>query len=66
MLSRMSLSEDLLDKLACPRCRGPVLLREDGAALHCEACRLRYAVEDGIPNMLEDEASPLGAEEGSP
>jgi len=27
--------------------------------LICGACRLQYAVEDGIPIMLIDEATPL-------
>ena len=62
MISAMSLPEDVLEKLACPRCREPLHLREEGAALHCEACRLRYAIgEDGIANLLEDEAEPLDA-----
>lgn len=53
-----SLPQDLLDILACPQCRGP--LRTEEAALCCDACRLRYRVEDGIPVMLIDEAEPLG------
>ncbi len=55
----MSLPPDLLDKLACPRCRGPLTLVESPPALDCQACGLRHAIEDGIPNLLEDEASPL-------
>ena len=58
----MSLPEDLLEKLACPRCRGALVLRENPSCLDCEACRLRYEIEDGIPNLLQDEASPLDGE----
>ena len=58
----MSLPDDLLEKLACPKCRGPLTLSEEPPALDCGACGLRYAIEDGIPNLLEDEASPLAAE----
>jgi uncharacterized protein YbaR (Trm112 family) len=55
----MSLPQDLLDKLACPRCRGSLTLLASGFALDCAACELRFAIEDGIPNLLEDEATPL-------
>ena len=58
-----TLPQDLLDKLACPRCRGPLELKDDGRALDCTACQLRYAVdveEDfAIPNLLVEEARPL-------
>jgi SAM-dependent methyltransferase len=38
--------------LCCPLCRGPVI--EQDAALVCPGCPARYAVEDGIPRMLDD------------
>jgi hypothetical protein len=57
----MALSPDLLDKLACPKCRGELALIADGAALACRACALRYEIEDDIPNLLIDEAKPLQA-----
>ncbi len=49
-------SKELLEVLACPQCKGKVELVNDGAALQCDACRLRYAITDGIPVMLIDEA----------
>lgn len=52
------LPKDLLDILACPRCRGP--LEVELASLRCEACMLRYRVEKGIPVMLIHEAEQLG------
>jgi uncharacterized protein len=56
----MSLPKDLLDILVCPRCKGALDHRAEPAeALVCPACRLRYAVDDGIPIMLVDEAQPL-------
>lgn len=61
MLPRVSdLPADLLAILVCPRCRGPLVT--EPAALRCDACRLRYRVEDGIPVMLIDEATPVTAE----
>lgn len=51
------LSPELLAILVCPKCKG-TLVPED-AALRCDACRLRYRVDDGIPVMLIDEATPV-------
>ncbi len=57
----MPLDEQLLEILACPKCKGELEYRveEGDEALLCHACRLRYEVDDGIPIMLIDEAKPL-------
>lgn len=56
----MSLPQDLLDILVCPKCKGDLEYRlEPKEDLVCHACRLVYAVEDEIPIMLIDEAKPL-------
>jgi uncharacterized protein YbaR (Trm112 family) len=55
----MTLSRELLDILACPRCKGALLYREEQDRLICETCRLAYPVRDDIPVMLIDEAEPL-------
>lgn len=55
----MTLSRELLDILACPRCKGTLLYREEQDRLICETCRLAYPVRDDIPVMLIDEAEPL-------
>ncbi len=51
------LPKDLLDILACPRCRGP--LEVEPASLRCDACMLRYRIDNGIPVMLINEAERL-------
>lgn len=56
---RVTLDQQLLDILACPKCKGTLLYRQQDEALDCPACRLRYHVRDGIPVMLIDEATPL-------
>ena len=56
----MALSKELLDILACPACKQRVTLQEDGSALFCAACGLRYPIRDGIPVMLVDEAEKIG------
>lgn len=55
----MGIDKEFLDVLACPKCRGEVVLDDAQAALVCTACRLRYRIEDDIPVMLIDEATPL-------
>ena len=55
----MAIDKQLLDILACPKCKGPVILEEAGAGLVCDACRLRYRIEDDIPIMLIDEAEEI-------
>ena len=40
---------------------GELEYREADAALLCHACRLRYRIEDDIPVMLIDEATPIEA-----
>lgn len=58
----MSVSEELLRILACPKCRGEVRLNDSGDGLDCTSCRLTYPVRDDIPVMLIDEASPWEGE----
>jgi uncharacterized protein YbaR (Trm112 family) len=51
------LQKDLLEILACPRCRGPLVA--EPASLRCDACLLRYRVDNGIPVMLIHEAEHI-------
>lgn len=56
----MTVPQDLLALLVCPKCKGPLEHRATPQEeLVCHHCRLRYAVDDGIPVMLIDEARPL-------
>jgi uncharacterized protein YbaR (Trm112 family) len=55
----MALSKELLDILACPKCKGDLKLEKDGSGLVCEACALKYPIVNDIPVMLIDEAKPL-------
>ena len=52
----MAIDQELLDILACPKCKGPVIPEDGGKFLVCYNCRLKYRVEDDIPVMLIDEA----------
>ncbi len=51
------ISPELLEILACPKCKQQVELSEDGQALLCQTDRLRYPIVDGIPVMLIEEAT---------
>jgi uncharacterized protein YbaR (Trm112 family) len=53
-----AIAPELLAILRCPKCKGTLrTLSSPFEALECSACRLRYAVRDGIPIMLIDEAT---------
>lgn len=46
--------KELLEILVCPLGKAP--LRLEGSSLVCTKCGLVYAIEDGIANMLVEEA----------
>ena len=56
----MAIDKDLLDILACPKCKGDIELKVEGDGLVCKACNLIYPIKDDIPVMLIDEAIPIG------
>lgn len=67
------LNPELLAILRCPKCRGVLTEKaadksaaksgssDGGPALVCAACELAYAIEEGIPNLLIEEAKPCVA-----
>ena len=55
----MWISKELLDILACPKCKGDIHLNDNGDGLICDACHLMYPIKDDIPVMLIDEATRL-------
>ena len=55
----MAISQELLDILACPKCKGDIYLNEAQDGLQCDNCKLRYEIRDDIPIMLIEEARPL-------
>jgi uncharacterized protein YbaR (Trm112 family) len=58
------IDRELLDILACPKCKGDIYLNEDQSGLICDSCKLMYPIKDDIPVMLIDEATKL-EEKGS-
>ncbi|HEB67185.1 MAG TPA: Trm112 family protein [Gammaproteobacteria bacterium] len=59
------MDKNLLDILACPVCKGPLIYDQEKQELICKADRLAYPIRDDIPVMLEDEARQLAADEVS-
>ena len=57
----MSLNRELVELLACPKCKGTLSLRPDESAFVCQTCKLVYTVTDDIPNFIIEEAKPLSA-----
>ncbi|VAV83228.1 hypothetical protein MNBD_DELTA01-1471 [hydrothermal vent metagenome] len=56
----MPIDSELLDILACPKCKGDVSLDDAGGGIICNSCKLFFPIKDGIPSMLLDEARELG------
>ena len=59
----MALDPQLLEILACPEDKGPLLYLEDEQALYNPRLRKRYRIQDDIPIMLIDEAETVDAAE---
>lgn len=57
------MDKKLLDILACPLCKGPLVYRKQEGELVCKADRLAFPIRDDIPVMLESEARELAADE---
>ena len=47
---------ELLDILACPKCKSSVRLEGDRILCSGASCGLRYPIREGIPVMLVEEA----------
>ncbi len=59
----MVLDPKLLEILACPEDKGPLLYFADEDALYNPRLKRRYHVTDDIPIMLIDEATTVGDDE---
>jgi uncharacterized protein YbaR (Trm112 family) len=60
----MAIDKELLEILACPKCKGDIRLSEKSTdqgevGLICEKCKLLYPIRDRIPVMLINEAIQL-------
>ena len=61
----MALDPKLLEILACPKDKGPLMYFADEDALYNPRLRLKYRITDDIPVMLVDEAETVDGEEAT-
>lgn len=54
-----TLPQDLLEILACPKCKSSLTYEQEHRRLVCATCQVYYPVRDGIPILLIEEAQPL-------
>ena len=55
------ISQELLEILACPACKGDIEYDHENQKLICVGeCKRRYPIRNGIPVMLIDEAELPG------
>ena len=59
----MALDPKLLEILACPDDKGPLLYFADEQSLYNPRLKRRYEVQDDIPNMLVDESETVSDSE---
>ena len=59
----MALDPQLLEILACPDDKGPLLYFQDEDALYNPRLKRRYSIRDDIPIMLIDEAETVADDE---
>jgi len=53
------LNKEILDILACPKCKSSLHITEDEKSLICDKCNKRYPLVDGIPVLLIEKAEPI-------
>lgn len=54
----MALKKELINILACPKCKGALTVQPAEDGLACAKCSVVYPVRDEIPIMLVDQAIP--------
>jgi uncharacterized protein YbaR (Trm112 family) len=59
----MPLDQRLVEILACPQDKGPLLYFETEESLYNPRLRCRYHISDGIPVLLIEEAETVSEEE---
>ncbi len=61
----MALDAQLLEILACPEDKGPLLYFADEDVLYNPRLKRTYEIRDGIPIMLIDEATTVSEEDAA-
>jgi len=53
------IKQQLLDVLACPKCKGDIRVSTKEDYIVCDSCKLLYEIREDIPVMLVDEAKQV-------
>ncbi|PLX66389.1 MAG: hypothetical protein C0602_12070 [Denitrovibrio sp.] len=53
------IKKELLDVLACPKCKESIRVSKDEKHIVCDPCGLLYEIREDIPVMLIDEAKQV-------
>lgn len=59
----MAFDKKLLDILACPTCKGSLIFSEQTQQLVCAFDKVAYPINEGIPVLLENEATTLTSDQ---
>ncbi|MFT4929318.1 MAG: hypothetical protein ACI8WB_005449 [Phenylobacterium sp.] len=59
----MAFDKQLLEIIACPVCKGKLLLDKEKAELICKFDRLAYPIKEDIPALLQSESRIMDWEE---
>lgn len=63
----MAFDTKLMEILACPVCKGKLEYNKEQQELICKFDKLAYAIDQGIPVLLESEARRISSEDaGTP
>lgn len=57
------MDKKLIAILACPVCKGDLILTEERDELICRADGMAFPIRDGVPVMIADEARTLSTDE---
>lgn len=57
------LSKELLEVIACPKCKRDLIYCPKMNELRCLNCKVKYRIEDDIPILLIEEAKELKEDE---
>jgi uncharacterized protein len=55
----MAFDKELLDILACPKCKKELCLNSKDDGLICKHCKIVYEIREDIPILLVDQAAKL-------
>ncbi|HEY0081101.1 MAG TPA: Trm112 family protein [Pyrinomonadaceae bacterium] len=53
----MKVTQEFVEMMICPACKGRVELKQDASGIRCVECRRVYPVRDDIPAMVVEEAT---------